>query len=42
MKTYDYEYTVTMGDTNAMGNLYFLTYFKLQGYVREIWQSTTL
>jgi len=37
MKTYDYESTVTMGDTNAMGNLYFLNYFKLQGHVRELW-----
>ncbi|MNG71641.1 Phosphoglycolate phosphatase [compost metagenome] len=35
--TFDYEHTVTMGDTNAMGNCYFLKYFELQGHVRELW-----
>ncbi|AZL74659.1 HAD-IA family hydrolase [Pseudomonas oryziphila] len=34
---FEYEYTVTMGDVNAMGNCYFLKYFELQGHVRELW-----
>ncbi|AMB86695.1 hypothetical protein AWM79_15850 [Pseudomonas agarici] len=37
MNYFDYEYTITMGDTNAMGNFYFLNYFKLQGVARELW-----
>lgn len=36
-QTFEYEYTVTMGDVNAMGNCYFLKYFELQGHVRELW-----
>lgn len=31
---------VTFGDTNAMQNLYFATYFQLQGQVREEWLAT--
>lgn len=37
MNHFFYEHTVTMGDTNAMGNFYFENYFKLQGTVRETW-----
>ena len=37
MTNFSYEYTVTMGDVNAMGNFYFLKYFELQGHVRELW-----
>lgn len=37
MPTFNYEYIITMGDTNAMGNVYFANYFKLQGHVREVW-----
>jgi len=36
-KIFEYESIVTIGDTNAMQNMYFLNYFKLQGIVREIW-----
>jgi len=28
---------VTIDDTNAMQNMYFLNFFKLQGIVRELW-----
>lgn len=35
--TYDYRKVISMGDTNAMGNVYFAEYFKLQGVVREMW-----
>ena len=35
--TYDYRKLVTIGDTNAMGNVYFAEYFMLQGVVRETW-----
>jgi acyl-CoA thioesterase FadM len=35
--TYDYARLVTIGDTNAMQNVYFAEYFKLQGHVREMW-----
>jgi len=34
---YEYKTTVTIGDTNAMQNMYFLNFFKLQGIVRELW-----
>jgi acyl-CoA thioesterase FadM len=37
MKTFDYAYTVTMGDVSAMGNYYFLNYFEIQGHMRELW-----
>ncbi|MBS0359031.1 MAG: thioesterase family protein [Proteobacteria bacterium] len=40
MKTFDYDYTVTMGDTNAMGNMYYLNYFRLAGHVRELFVKT--
>lgn len=36
-QTYNYEKLVTIGDTNAMQNVYFAEYFKLQGIVREMW-----
>ena len=35
--TYDYEKLMTIGDTNAMQNVYFAEYFKVQGTVRESW-----
>jgi acyl-CoA thioesterase FadM len=35
--TYNYETLVTIGATNAMQNVYFAEYFKLQGTVREMW-----
>jgi len=34
---FDFEKVVTIGDTNAMQNLYFSEYFKIQGTVRELW-----
>jgi acyl-CoA thioesterase FadM len=34
---YEYKTTVTIGDTNAMQNMYFLNFFKLQGIIRELW-----
>lgn len=34
---YLYRSTVTIGDTNCTGNMYFLNFFKLQGIVRELW-----
>jgi acyl-CoA thioesterase FadM len=34
---YEYQMMVTFGDTNAMQNLYFAEYFKIQGTVRERW-----
>ena len=42
MLTYDYECAVTIGDTNAMGNVYFANYFKLQGIVRELWMRDSV
>ena len=36
-KHYEYEYTVTIGDTNLLQNMYFLVHFKLQGITRELW-----
>lgn len=36
-KTFEYKTTVTIGDTNALQNMYFLNFFKLQGIVRELW-----
>ncbi len=36
-KIYEYKTTVTIGDTNALQNMYFLNFFKLQGIVRELW-----
>lgn len=36
-RTYDYRKVATVGDTNAMGNVYFVEYFALQGTVRELW-----
>jgi len=35
-KTFEYKTTVTIGDTNAMQNMYYLNFFKLQGIVREL------
>jgi enediyne core biosynthesis thioesterase len=35
--TFDYKKLVTIGDTNAMQNVYFAEYFQLQGLVREHW-----
>jgi len=35
--TYDYTKLVTIGDSNAMQNVYFVYYFTLQGAVREMW-----
>lgn len=32
---YEYEHVVTYEETNAVGNVYFATYFKWQGLVRE-------
>ncbi|MDH5445168.1 MAG: thioesterase family protein [Gammaproteobacteria bacterium] len=37
MGVYEYQTTVTIGDTNALQNMYFLNFFKLQGIVRELW-----
>ncbi|CAK0764297.1 putative Acyl-CoA thioesterase [Azospirillaceae bacterium] len=37
MFTYDYSWTVTLGSTSAMENLYFAEYFRIQGIVREMW-----
>lgn len=39
MAYFEYHYTVTMGDTNAMGNVYFVNYFGLQGHIRELWMK---
>jgi len=36
-KYFEYRTTVTIGDTNALQNMYFLNFFKLQGIVRELW-----
>ena len=36
-KIFEYKTTVTIGDTNALQNMYFLNFFKLQGIVRELW-----
>ncbi|HFD32237.1 MAG TPA: acyl-CoA thioesterase [Gammaproteobacteria bacterium] len=36
-KIFEYKSTVTIGDTNALQNMYFLNFFKLQGIVRELW-----
>ena len=36
-EVYEYKTTVTIGDTNALQNMYFLNFFKLQGIVRELW-----
>jgi acyl-CoA thioesterase FadM len=35
-KIFEYKTTVTIGDTNALQNMYYLNFFKLQGIVREI------
>jgi acyl-CoA thioesterase FadM len=35
-KIFEYKTTVTIGDTNALQNMYFLNFFKLQGIVREL------
>lgn len=34
---YTHEKLITIGNTNAMQNLYFAEYFTLQGSVREMW-----
>lgn len=34
---FEYRSTVTVGDTNVLGNMYFANYFKLQGAAREMW-----
>ena len=36
-KVFEYKTTVTIGDTHALQNMYFLNFFKLQGIVRELW-----
>lgn len=36
-KTYLYDTTVTIGDTNVMQNMYYANAFKLSGIVRELW-----
>jgi acyl-CoA thioesterase FadM len=35
--TFDYETTITIGDTDLMQAVYFAHFFKLQGIVRELW-----
>lgn len=35
--TFDHLKIVTIGDSNAMQNVYFADYFALQGTVRELW-----
>jgi len=35
--TYDYRKIITLGDTNALGNVYFAEYFVMQGATREQW-----
>lgn len=34
---YQYRHTVTIGDTNVTGNMYFEDIFKIQGRCREMW-----
>lgn len=41
-KVFEYKTTVTIGDTNAMQNMYFLNFFKLQGIVRELWVKNSV
>lgn len=36
-EVFEYKTIVTIGDTNALQNMYFLNFFKLQGVVRELW-----
>lgn len=36
-EVFEYKTIVTIGDTNALQNMYFLNFFKLQGIVRELW-----
>ena len=36
-ETFDHTLIATIGDTNAMGNVYFAKYFSIQGTVRELW-----
>ncbi|MDH5368900.1 MAG: acyl-CoA thioesterase [Gammaproteobacteria bacterium] len=35
-KIFEYKTTVTIGDTNAQQNMYFLNFFRLQGVIREL------
>lgn len=36
-QSFDYETTITIGDTDLMQAVYFAHFFKLQGVVRELW-----
>jgi acyl-CoA thioesterase FadM len=36
-ESFDYETTITIGDTDLMKAVYFAHFFKLQGIVRELW-----
>jgi acyl-CoA thioesterase FadM len=36
-ESFDYETTITIGDTDLMQAVYFAHFFKLQGVVRELW-----
>ena len=36
-KTFEYQSTVTIGETNLLQNMYFANHFKIQGVTRELW-----
>jgi enediyne biosynthesis thioesterase len=42
MKSYTYKSVVTIGDTNCLGNVYFLNHLKLSGMVRELWLGSAV
>lgn len=35
--SFDHEFTITLGDTDALHGVYFTHFFRLQGVVRELW-----
>ncbi len=39
LHTYRYEFSPTLGHSNAYGNIYFARYFEWQGMLREKWFS---
>ncbi len=42
MNSYTYKSVVTIGDTNCLGNVYFLNFLKLSGTMRELWLGSAV
>jgi len=42
MNSFIYKSVVTIGDTNCLGNVYFLNFLKLSGTMRELWLGSAV